>query len=127
MLMLKDFFNVIFGGDMNWDEKMDGVFLLFLGWFDVWVQLCLGEDGFIYDIKVNKMIFGYCFLWKRVDCMFCQFEDFDIVSIEMVGIELIFDFIYFKEKKVKGKVEIIRYFVLFSDYFGFFLILRKSV
>lgn len=35
--MLKDFFNVIFGGDMNWDEKMDGVFLLFLGWFDVWV------------------------------------------------------------------------------------------
>lgn len=126
MLMLKDFPNVIFGGDMNWDEKTDGVPPLPSGWFDAWVQLRPGEDGFTYDTKANKMISGYRSLRKRVDRMFCQLEDFDTVSIEMVGTEPIPDLTYPKEKKVKGKVEIIRYPVLPSDHFGLLLTLRKS-
>lgn len=49
---------MVFGGDMNWDDKLDGKFFLVDKWVDVWEVLKLGDFGFMYDMKVNLMLFG---------------------------------------------------------------------
>ncbi|MQM22091.1 hypothetical protein Taro_055139, partial [Colocasia esculenta] len=41
--------NVIFCGDMNWDDKLDGAFPLPTGWVDVWMELRPKENGWTYD------------------------------------------------------------------------------
>lgn len=121
MSLLKDFPNVIFGGDMNWDDKKDGPPPLPLGWFDAWLHLRPGQDGFTYDTKANPMLSGNRSLRKRLDRMFCQLRDFEAVSIEMVGTDPIPDLSYSKEKKVKGQVQLIKLPVLPSDHFGLLL------
>lgn len=57
--------NVIFGGDMNWDDKLDGKFPISDGWVDAWAVLKPGEDGFTYDTKCNQMLSGNRKLQKR--------------------------------------------------------------
>ena len=42
---LKKFSNVVFYGDMNWNEKLDGQFPLSDGWIDGWADLRSGENG----------------------------------------------------------------------------------
>jgi tyrosyl-DNA phosphodiesterase 2 len=127
MSILKDFPNVVFGGDMNWDDKKDGPPPLPAGWIDAWLHLRPGQDGFTYDTKANRMLSGQRSLRKRLDRMFCRLRDFEAVSIEMVGTEAIPDLTYSKEKKVKGQVQMITLPVLPSDHFGLLLKLcRKS-
>lgn len=126
MSLLKEFPNVIFGGDMNWDDKTDGPPPLPSGWFDAWLQLRPGQDGFTYDTKANGMLSGNRSLRKRLDRMFCQLRDFEAVSIEMVGTEAIPDLTYSKEKKVKGQVQMIKLPVLPSDHFGLLLKLSRK-
>lgn len=126
MALLEEFPNVIFGGDMNWDDKKDGPPPLPAGWFDAWLHLRPGQDGFTYDTKANRMLSGNRALQKRLDRMFCQLRDFEAVSIEMVGTEPIPDLTYSKEKKVKGLVQMIKLPVLPSDHFGLLLKLSRK-
>ncbi|XP_073264817.1 uncharacterized protein [Populus alba] len=56
--LLKKNSNVIFCGDMNWDDKLDGQFPSPDGWVDAWVELKLGDDGWTYDTKSNQMLSG---------------------------------------------------------------------
>ncbi|KAL9355792.1 hypothetical protein Peur_053762 [Populus x canadensis] len=47
--LLKKNSNVIFCGDMNWDDKLDGQFPFPDGWVDAWVELKPGNNGWTYD------------------------------------------------------------------------------
>ena len=127
MSILKEFPNVIFGGDMNWDDKKDGPPPLPSGWIDAWLHLRPGQAGFTYDTEANRnMLSGQRSLQKRLDQMLCQLQDFEAVSIEMVGTEPISGVTYVKEKKVKGQVQMLKLPVLPSDHFGLLKLCRKS-
>ncbi|KAL2495405.1 endonuclease/exonuclease/phosphatase family protein [Forsythia ovata] len=81
--------NVIFCGDMNWDDKLDGQFPLSDGWIDAWTELRPGEVGWTYDTKSNKMLSGNRTLQKRLDRFVCKLRDFKISEIEMIGMDAI--------------------------------------
>lgn len=116
--ILRDFHNVIFCGDMNWDDKGDGPFPLPNGWIDAWAELKPGENGWTYDTKANGMLSGNRNLQKRLDRFVCKLADFKIVSIEMIGKEAIPGISYFKDKKVRKEVRKLELPVLPSDHFG---------
>ncbi|XAR53798.1 hypothetical protein NMG60_11022482 [Bertholletia excelsa] len=113
--------NVIFGGDMNWDDKLDGQFPLPEGWEDAWVELRPGENGWTYDTKSNAMLSGNRTLQKRLDRFVCNLRDFKISGIEMIGLEAIPGLSYCKEKKVKREVKKLVLPVLPSDHYGLLL------
>ncbi|VVA91025.1 unnamed protein product [Arabis nemorensis] len=113
--------NVVFGGDMNWDDKLDGKFPLPDKWVDVWEVLKPGDSGFTYDTKANPMLSGNRSLQKRLDRIFCRLDDYKLGGIEMVGKEAIPGLSYVKEKKVRGAVKELELPVLPSDHFGLLL------
>jgi tyrosyl-DNA phosphodiesterase 2 len=112
---------VIFGGDMNWDEKGDGPFPLPESWVDPWDKLKPGEDGWTYDTKANPTLTGNRKLQKRMDRFVCKLPDFEIDHIEMIGMEAIPGITYLKEKKVGKNVRELELPVLPSDHFGLVL------
>ncbi|THG18466.1 hypothetical protein TEA_013758 [Camellia sinensis var. sinensis] len=118
---LKKNANVIFCGDMNWDDELDGQFPLLNGWVDAWVQLRPGENGWTYDTKSNQMISGNRPLQKRLDRFVCKLRDFKIRRIDMIGMEAIPGVSYWKEKKVKNRVQQLKLPVLPSDHYGLLL------
>ncbi|KAH6787766.1 hypothetical protein C2S52_007318 [Perilla frutescens var. hirtella] len=113
--------NVIFCGDMNWDDKLDGRFPLLDGWVDAWTELRPGEDGWTYDTKSNKMLSGNRSLQKRLDRFICKLKGLKISKIEMIGRDAIPGVLYIKEKKVKGQVKELSLPVLPSDHYGLLL------
>ncbi|KAG8385753.1 hypothetical protein BUALT_Bualt03G0078100 [Buddleja alternifolia] len=113
--------NVIFCGDMNWDDKLDGPFPLSDGWIDAWTELRPGEVGWTYDTKSNKMLSGNRALQKRLDRVVCKLKDFKISGIEMIGKDEIPGLSYVKEKRVKGQVKELVLPVLPSDHYGLLL------
>ncbi|KAI4977862.1 hypothetical protein ZWY2020_014416 [Hordeum vulgare] len=121
MRILDKFRNVIFCGDMNWDDKGDGPFPLPNGWIDAWAELKPGEDGWTYDTRANGMLAGNRKLQKRLDRFVCKLPDFEIDSIEMIGKEAIPGISHYKEKTVRKVVQNIEYPVLPSDHFGLVL------
>ncbi|XP_072951827.1 uncharacterized protein [Typha angustifolia] len=108
--------NVVFGGDMNWDDESDGRFPLLDGWVDAWTELKgdSGEDGWTFDTKANPMLKGHWRLQKRLDRFMCKLRDFSLVSVEMIGLDPIPD-LYAVNKY--GKMAP----VLPSDHFGLLL------
>ncbi|KAJ7564513.1 hypothetical protein O6H91_02G020400 [Diphasiastrum complanatum] len=124
--LLKSFPNVIFGGDMNWDDKLDGLPPLPDGWIDVWLKLHPDQPGLTYDSKANPMLTGSR-LQKRLDRFFCHLPDFDIESIEMIGLKAIPNLKYTKEKKIKKQTQVLTLPVLPSDHFGLLLKITKNV
>ncbi|CAN1326593.1 Tyrosyl-DNA phosphodiesterase 2, partial [Linum perenne] len=120
---LKENQNVIFCGDMNWDDKLDGQFPLPSGWVDVWTELKAGDNGYTYDTKSNQMLTGNRTLQKRLDRFLCSLRDFKVSSIEMVGKEAIPGLSYTKEKKVRHEVKKLELPVLPSDHYGLLLTL----
>ncbi|CAN1811257.1 Tyrosyl-DNA phosphodiesterase 2 [Linum perenne] len=120
---LKENPNVIFCGDMNWDDKLDGQFPLPSGWVDVWTELKAGDNGYTYDTKSNQMLTGNRTLQKRLDRFLCNLRDFKVSSIEMVGKEAIPGLSYTKEKKVRHEVKKLELPVLPSDHYGLLLTL----
>ncbi|XP_072951499.1 uncharacterized protein [Typha angustifolia] len=108
--------NIVFGGDMNWDEESDGPFPLLDGWVDAWTKLKSGsgEDGWTFDTIANPMLKGHWRLQKRLDRFMCKLRDFCLVSVEMIGLDPIPD-LYAKNKY--GKMAP----VLPSDHFGLLL------
>lgn len=123
---LEKYQNVIFCGDMNWDDKRDGPFPLLDGWTDAWTELWPGEVGWTYDTKSNKMLSGNRALQKRLDRFVCKLKDFKIGTIEMIGKDAIPGLSYVKEKKVKGVVKEMELPVLPSDHYGLLLTIYPS-
>lgn len=121
MRILDRFPNVIFGGDMNWDDKGDGPFPLPDGWTDPWDELKPGDEGWTYDTKANGMLTGNRKLQKRMDRFVCKLPDFKIDAVEMIGKEAIPGLSYMKEKKVGKNVRELELPVLPSDHFGLVL------
>ncbi|WOK99726.1 hypothetical protein Cni_G08438 [Canna indica] len=119
--ILKDSSNAILGGDMNWDDKLDGAFPLPDGWIDAWLELKPGENGWTYDTKANQMLSGNRTLQKRLDRFMCNLHDFKIIGIEMIGVEAIQGLSYCKEKKMKKEFKKLVLPVLPSDHFGLLL------
>ena len=113
--------NVVFAGDMNWDDKLDGQFPLPDGWFDAWVKLRPEENGWTYDTKSNQMLSGNRTLQKRLDRFVCKLHDFKISRIEMIGRDAIPGLSYIKEKKVKKEIKNLELPVLPSDHYGLLL------
>ncbi|GMN36350.1 hypothetical protein TIFTF001_005947 [Ficus carica] len=113
--------NVVFGGDMNWDDKLDGQFPLPDGWNDAWAKLRPAENGWTYDTKSNQMLSGNRTLQKRLDRLVCKLHDFKISGIEMIGMEEIPGISYIKEKKVKKEIKRLELPVLPSDHYGLLL------
>lgn len=121
IMLLEDYPNVIFGGDMNWDDKLDGQFPYPDGWVDAWTELKPGENGWTYDTKSNQMLTGNRTLQKRLDRFICCLRDFKISKIDMIGKEAIPGLVHSKEKKVRGEVKILELPVLPSDHYGLVL------
>ncbi|KAI3948862.1 hypothetical protein MKX01_022276 [Papaver californicum] len=96
ILILKGSPNVILGGDMNWDDKLDGQFPC---WVDAWSELKPGDNGYTYDSKSDQMLLGNRILQKE----------------ELQGLS------YCKEKKVKGKLQKLMLPVFPSDHYGLLL------
>lgn len=117
--------NVIFCGDMNWDDKLDGPFPMLEGWIDAWTALRPGEEGWTYDTKANLMLSGNRKLQKRLDRFTCSLRDFVVSSIEMLGMEAIPGLSYGKEKKVKSEYQTVMLPVLPSDHFGLLLTISQ--
>ncbi|XP_062088326.1 uncharacterized protein LOC133794899 isoform X2 [Humulus lupulus] len=113
--------NVVFGGDMNWDDKSDGLFPLPDGWLDAWAKLRPEENGFTYDTKSNQMLTGNRTLQKRLDRFVCKLRDFKVHGIEMIGKDAIPGVSYIKEKKVKKEIKKLELPVLPSDHYGLLL------
>lgn len=118
---LKTNTNVIFCGDMNWDDKLDGQVPLPDEWLDAWTEVRPGELGWTYDTKSNLMLSGNRTLQKRLDRFLCYLRDFKIDGIEMIGTEAIPGLSYCKEKKVKKEVKNLVLPVLPSDHYGLLL------
>lgn len=119
--------NVIFCGDMNWDDKLDGGFPLADEWIDAWTELRPGEIGWTYDTKSNKMLSGNRTLQKRLDRFVCKLKNFKVREIEMIGMDAIEGLSYIKEKKVKGQVTKLVLPVLPSDHYGLLLTICHNV
>ncbi|KAF3961705.1 hypothetical protein CMV_013700 [Castanea mollissima] len=123
--LLKKFPNVVFCGDMNWDEKSDGKFPLSDGWIDAWADLRPGENGWTYDTVSNPMLSCNRPLQKRLDRFICNLRDFKLCAIDMIGMEAIPGVSYTKEKKVRKGVRKLMLPVLPSDHYG--LLLRVNI
>ncbi|KAJ8550201.1 hypothetical protein K7X08_033908 [Anisodus acutangulus] len=113
--------NVIFCGDMNWDDKLDGQFPLPDGWIDAWGKMKPEEIGWTYDTKSNKMLSANRTLQKRLDRFVCKLQDFCASDIKMIGKDAIPNLTYIKEKKVKSEVKRLTLPVLPSDHYGLLL------
>ncbi|XP_057997230.1 uncharacterized protein LOC110670593 isoform X2 [Hevea brasiliensis] len=113
--------NVIFGGDMNWDDELDGQFPLPDGWVDAWTELRPGDNGWTYDTMSNRMLSGNRTLQKRLDRFVCNLRDFRISKIEMIGMEAIPGLSHIKEKKVSKEVMMLKLPVFPSDHYGLLL------
>ncbi|KAL7213547.1 hypothetical protein ACSBR2_016136 [Camellia fascicularis] len=90
--LLKSYPNVIFGGDMNWNEVVDGWFPLSDGWVDAWTELRPPwERGWTYDTKSNPMLRSRIngTLQKRLDRFICNLHDFKLKEIDIIGTEAI--------------------------------------
>ncbi|XP_026392990.1 uncharacterized protein LOC113288236 isoform X2 [Papaver somniferum] len=121
ILILKGSPNVILGGDMNWDDKLDGQFPLPDGWVDAWIELNPGDNGYTYDTKSNQMLSGNRTLQKQLDRFMGFLQDFKICGIELIGRDELPGLSYCKGKKVKGKLQKLMLPVLPSDHYGLLL------
>ncbi|KAK1557058.1 hypothetical protein Q3G72_017128 [Acer saccharum] len=118
--------NVIFCGDLNWDDKLDGQFPFPDGWVDAWTELRAGENGWTYDTRSNQMLSCNGTLQKRLDRFVCSLHDFKISRIEMIGTEAIPGLLYCKEKKVKQVMRQLELPVLPSDHYGLLLTICRK-
>eukprot|EP00658_Telonema_sp_P-2_P083256 TRINITY_DN8968_c0_g2_i3.p1 TRINITY_DN8968_c0_g2~~TRINITY_DN8968_c0_g2_i3.p1 ORF type:complete len:423 (-),score=84.54 TRINITY_DN8968_c0_g2_i3:123-1391(-) len=109
--------DVIFGGDMNWDDGgEEGAPLLATeqSWTDAWTKLHPQEPGYTLDSSTNKMLGFYKrTLKKRLDRVFCREEAYLVASIRMVGTEALGPTF---QRKVKGEMKTLPLYP--SDHYG---------
>ncbi|KAL2628297.1 hypothetical protein AAZV13_07G224100 [Glycine max] len=124
--LLKKQPNVVFGGDMNWNDNLDGQYPLQDGWVDAWSQLRPNENGWTYDTKANQMLTGNRTVQKRLDRFICRLTDFKITSVDMIGMEAIPGVSYNKEKKVRKEIKQLVLPILPSDHYGLLLTISSK-
>ncbi|RCV13192.1 hypothetical protein SETIT_2G327900v2 [Setaria italica] len=97
--------NVVLGGDLGWDDDLDGPLRLGNeGWVDAWRELRGGDEdiagGWTYDALANPMLRGLNLPAerRRPDRFICKLSDFKLGSIEMVGVEPILGVTRFDDK-----------------------------
>jgi hypothetical protein len=86
--------DVVFGGDMSWDDATDGPFPHLAGWLDAWRQLmprhCDWTD-WTYDAIWNEETVAFNGhvadrnMRKRSDRFMCKLKDYKLGSIELIG------------------------------------------
>ena len=74
---------------MNWEESTDGAFPLLLKWKDAWLSLRPEEDGYTYDTRSNGMLHHSRMLQRRLDRFVCKLKDFEMISVDIIGTEVI--------------------------------------
>ncbi|XP_074586491.1 uncharacterized protein LOC141842167 isoform X2 [Curcuma longa] len=113
--ILTNYENVIFGGDMNWSEELDGRFPLpkGKGWVDAWKHLKPRKKGWTYDTVSNLMITGRRRLQERLDRFLCKLKDYKLAYIKIIGKDSIPGLMHQHNDK--------DYPVLCSDHFGLLL------
>ncbi|KAA8520093.1 hypothetical protein F0562_014349 [Nyssa sinensis] len=119
--LLKNSPNVIFCGDMNWDDELDGEFPLFPGWVDAWTELRAGERGWTYDTESNPMLAGNQPQQKRLDRFICRLKDFKLRTVDIIGMEAIPGLSYCEKKWVGSRARKPKRPVLPSDHYGLLL------
>jgi tyrosyl-DNA phosphodiesterase 2 len=83
--------NVVFGGDMSWDDKADMPFPLREGWVDA--ACSLERKSWTYDAFWNEKAeeFNGCVdyesMKKRSDRFVCKLQDYKLNSIQVIGDE----------------------------------------
>jgi len=119
------FEDVVFIGDMNWNDSKDGACPIEQPWEDAWLKLRPDSDGYTYDAKRNTMLRGN--LYARFDRAFAKLKNFELRSIQMVGTNPeVNGQTYEKPYIEKGEQKKIRVDVLPSDHYGLLLILKKK-
>ena len=115
--------DVLMGGDFNWTDEREGPMEMTPGWRDAWMDLMLEKsvggrggqadtDGYTYDAKVNKMLWGG--LRLRLDRFIARLgRSFELKGIEMVGREPIEGVVFMERGQKKP--------VYASDHFGLLL------
>lgn len=78
--------NVVYGGDMNWLENMDGAIPLHDGLQDAWVASGERDPGFTYDSRANPMVLGN---WpgQRMDRVFFKVSGWKLKGVCLLGKE----------------------------------------
>lgn len=83
--------NVVFGGDMSWDDATDGPFPRTAGWLDAWTRL-KKSDEWTYDAIWNEEATAFNGhvaydgdMRKRSDRFVCKLKDYKLSSIELMG------------------------------------------
>jgi len=105
--------DVVFIGDMNWNEENDGPPRLPSGWCDAWTVLHPGDPGYTYDAQSNAMLRKYKNpLRLRLDRAFCKLQRWDLEDLRIVGRQAI------GAARFEGRP------VLPSDHFGLVLKLK---
>ena len=112
--------DIIFGGDMNWDDAEEGKLSARLpgGWVDAWAALHGEQGGFTYDGVANPMLNNR--IRKRLDRFVCRLHSFGLAKVELLGTEAVPGKTYRRE--YKGGVKLVP--VVPSDHFGLLLTLR---
>ncbi|GJN32420.1 hypothetical protein PR202_gb20929 [Eleusine coracana subsp. coracana] len=84
--------NVVFGGDMSWDDATDGPFPRSAGWLDAWTQLKNGSGDWTYDAIWNEEAAAFNGhvadqdnMRKRSDRFLCKLKDYKLRNIELIG------------------------------------------
>jgi tyrosyl-DNA phosphodiesterase 2 len=89
--------NVVFGGDMSWDDNTDLPFPLPAGWVDAWTKLQSStiENNWTYDsfwVEKAEQFNGYrsfSMMKKRSDRFLCRLRDYTLKSIQLIGGETV--------------------------------------
>ncbi|CAI5537341.1 unnamed protein product [Closterium sp. Naga37s-1] len=117
--------DVVFCGDMNWNDKRDGDVPMPQGWVDAWVQLHPREAGFTYDSRVNPMLAGGR-LRLRLDRCWLRLHHLHLHSLSLLGTHPIPGGSYSKQRRVKGQPTMVDLPLLPSDHFGLLLVLERG-
>ncbi|CAI7890602.1 unnamed protein product, partial [Closterium sp. NIES-53] len=118
--------DVVFCGDMNWNDKRDGDVPMPQGWVDAWQQLHPHEqEGFTYDSRVNPMLQGGR-LRLRLDRCWLRLQHLRLHSLSLLGTHPILGGSYSKQRRVKGQPTMVDLPLLPSDHFGLLLVLERG-
>ena len=115
--------NVLFCGDVNWDDDEDGDLsrLLPAGWRDAWTTLHPGQPGYTYDATANAMLMGR--LRKRLDRVLLRLRDYEPAEARLVGTTPLPGVTFEKQFRNGGSK---RMPVLPSDHFGLVFTMRRK-
>ncbi|GJP55120.1 hypothetical protein CLOM_g14107 [Closterium sp. NIES-68] len=117
--------DVVFCGDMNWNDKRDGDVPMREGWVDAWMQLHPNEPGFTYDSRLNPMLAGGR-LRLRLDRCLMRLHHMRLRSLSLLGTHPIPGGSYAKQRRVKGQATTAQLPLLPSDHFGLLLVLNRG-